>query len=278
MKKAFSLSYTSCHNDVLLSELQDAGFTGIDLGFFNDVSMLKGDVDANIHELQTILSKHNMTVFQVHLPAYNIFASSETEDTELEQHMKTSFYVMSELGVKWGAFHPMSSTNYDYDRKRAMTDNRERLKKHLETAEKLGVGIAVENLPIFPDCPQYHFFTSDNEDLIELVDSLQSDKIGVCWDTGHANLMPYNQANIMDELGERIKILHVHNNSKEMDLHLCPAIGTIPWHEVMPVLSKHNFSGDMTLEVTLYQNMLCRKEYLSLCGKSADELCKMLKA
>ena len=281
MIKSFSLPYPCVKDETLLQEIADAGFTGIDLAFFpagghypKDGLLRRDALEKNMDTFRDKMAKYGLVCNQVHFPVYDIFASSEMMDEEVEACITNTLHAMAYLGVKWGAFHPMSSTNFAYDRKRAMHDNRERLKKHLETAEKLGVGIAVENIPVFPDCPQYQFFTSVVEDHMELVDSLYSDKIGICWDFGHANLMPYDKAQVLDMMGSRVKILHIHSNYEQRDLHICPGLGTVNWDTLMPILKKHGFSGDITLEVEL-GGVPCRKEYLAYCGAVAEKLCAM---
>ena len=77
------------------------------------------------------------------------------------------------------------------------------------------------------------FYTSEYRDLIALADSFQSDKIGVCWDFGHANLMYWDQAKAIREVSSRIKCTHIHNNYKWDDNHQAPDIGNIEWPKVM---------------------------------------------
>ena len=267
------------HADVILdkeklSMFKNAGFDGIDFGF--DDFLQKEDWEDEIYKVKEAMDKMGMVCSQVHLPYYNIFESSEVYIDEKECEMKRAFKAMSILGTKWGAYHPMSSTNFDYDPKRAMHDNREKLKNYLEEASKYNVGIAVENLPVFPDCPQYNFFTSNYEDHIELVDSLDSDLIGVCWDFGHANLMKYDKAKVLDAMGERVKIVHMHNNTEMCDLHIAPCIGTVKWEDMIPILAKNKFSGALSLEVNLNLVIPQMKEaYVEFCSKAADEMLKL---
>lgn len=274
MEKVFTVESPVHQDETFLQELHDAGFTGVDLLIYPDSPLIwDGELEENAEKVRKLFAKYHLVCRQVHLPWYEIFTSSEVVDEKVETAITKSLHLMSYLGVKWGAFHPMSATNFDYDRKRAMADNLERLKKHRETAERLCVGIAVENLPVFPDCPQYHFFTSDYEDHMELIDKLDSDYIGICWDFGHANFMPYRQEDVLDILGNRVKILHTHNNFEQYDLHLSPSLGTISWENILPVLTKHGFSGDLTLEVTVPK--YCRREYLALCGAMAEKMLSM---
>ena len=258
-----------------LKMFKNAGFEGIDFqfpeNFFQDKTW-----EEKIHAIKECLDSEGLVCAQVHLPYYDLFLSSELYDDDKEYQIKSSFKCMSVLGAKWGAYHPMSSTNFDYDPKRAMHDNKEKIKNYLEEASKYNVGIAVENIPVFPDCPQYNFFLSNYEDHIELVDSFNSDLVGVCWDFGHANLMKYDKAKVLDLMGSRVKIVHMHNNTEMCDLHIAPCIGTIKWEEMIPILVKHGFEGPLSLEIN--KNIVTPQMlplYLEFCSKAADEMLKL---
>lgn len=284
MKKSINLGYLNCLDKDFLKFLKNLGFDGIDFGIGEDQSFWnEKDWDEAAYKLKETVESEGLRISQVHLPCYEIFTSSEISDEETEKHIKYTFKLMNILGTKWGAYHPMSSTNFDYDRKRAMHDNKERIKSYLEEASKYGSGIAVENIPVFPDCPQYHFFTSDLEDHIELVDSFKSPYVGVCWDFGHANLMPYDKAKVLDEIGSRIKIIHAHSNFGDCDWHLCPALGNVNWGELMPILMKNGFEENFSMEINstdkVNKGLLgdVRKSYIEFCAKAADAIIKNIK-
>ena len=91
-------------------------------------------------------------------------------------------------------------------------------------------------------------FSHNAEHLIGLVDSLNCDSIGVCWDFGHANLLFAQQQQMIRALGKRIKCTHVHNNWGVHDDHATPIYGNIKWDAVMPALAEIGYSGPLTLE------------------------------
>ena len=273
--KALSINYNTWMDGQTIEMYKKAGFDGVDLGFPVDFFEDKKWED-KVHKIKEDLDNEGMECSQIHMPFYGIFESSETYREEKEHEIMSSFKCMNILGAKWGAFHPMSSTNFEYDPKRAMVDNKEKLKRYLEEASKYNVGIAVENLPIFPDCPQYNFFTSNYEDHCELVDSFNSELIGVCWDFGHANLMPYDKAKVLDIMGDRVKIVHMHNNTEMCDMHIAPCLGTIKWEELVPILVKHNFTGAFALEINMkIVTPQMKQAYVEFCSKAADEMLKL---
>ena len=85
--------------------------------------------------------------------------------------------------------------------------------------------------------------------------------------------MKYDMAQVLDKLGDRIKITHIHDNTKMCDLHICPGIGKINWESVMPILKKHHYSGPVNLELELsYIHPEILREYLNMCSKMAGYL------
>ena len=256
-----------------LPKLKKAGFDGIDFALC-DNGFMDGNWQEKAEKVKQLLDKNGMVCAQVHLPFYGIFESSEIYDEKMERNIKNSFQAMKILDTKWGAFHPQSATNYDYDRNRSMHDNIEKLKGYLEEAAKYDVGIAVENIPVFPDCPQYNFFSANVDDHIELVDALNSPLVQICWDFGHANLMKYDMAEEIKKMGDRIKILHVHNNNGMCDWHVTPTIGTIRWEGLLKTLKHIGFDGPMNLELN-FKNLIpdeCFDRYIKYSGEDAKLL------
>lgn len=274
MKKAIQLHYYECLDLAFLKKVNEAGFDGVDFAFYQDFFTVE-DKDKTIAQTRENLDKAGLACVQTHLPFYDIFASSELFDEEMERRIHYALAAMSKLGAKWGALHPLSATNFSYDRKRALNDNMEKIKGYLETAVKYDVGIAVENIPVYPDCPQHQFFTSKAEDHCELIDRMNSPLIGACWDIGHAHLNIAEQDKIkaLRTMGKRIKILHVHNNYGNMDWHLCPAFGFIKWDEIMVALSDIGYSGYFSLESVIgRRNKEIKTAYMQFCAQAADAI------
>jgi len=277
MKKAIHVADYNCLNLAFLQKLKEHGFDGIAFEFSKAFNT-RPDKDQALNQIIENIQAAGLTCPQVHLPYYDIFASSETYDPEMEDHITYALRAMAKLGAKWGALHPMSASNFGYDRKKAMEDNIEHIKKYLETASKYNVGIAVENLPYFPDHPEAPFFSSHTEDLRELVDRIDNPLVGVCWDFGHAHV---NMTEGQDELSslktvaDKVTALHVHNNYTNVDWHLCLAFGDIKWEEVLPVLFDAGYDGYFTLESSYgRRNKTIESAYLRFTARAADIILK----
>lgn len=248
MLKSIELHHDDYANESRIASIASAGFKGLDVCLY----CMTTDRDESLRKaegLRVLMEKYGLVCAQVHLPEYGLFKSSEVVDEQTTQRLFNSFEAMRLLGCRWGAYHPRSATNFGYDSKRAMKDNLDLISMLAEKADKHGAGIAIENIPIFPDCPQYRFFSADYEEHIELVDRLNAENVGICWDFGHAHLMPYDAAKMLLKLGKRIKIVHIHDNFRTMYLHIPPFLGTIDWKKAMPALRLAGYTGPLSLEV-----------------------------
>ncbi len=131
-------------------------------------------------------------------------------------------------------------------------------------AERLGVGIAVENLaPLYPG-PET--ISANPLSLRGLVLRCNSDAVGICLDVGHAHVVAERRHTSVLALAEPIldlvTIFHAHDNlgSREaapgpalgvdplrLDLHLPPGRGTVPWRELAGAIRDHE--APVVLEV-----------------------------
>lgn len=257
-----------------LSWVKDAGFKTVCLTFWKNMC-LRDDMEDYVKSLKEELDRQEMKCMQTHLPCYDFFISSEITDEETDRAINNGVKATSILDADWAVFHPRTSLTTNYSSKAGFKDNREALKPLLETALKYGTGVAVENIPVFPDCPRYRWYSSDPDDLCELVDSFDTDKISVCWDTSHANLMSFNQAKVIKQVGKRIKATHIASNFKEQDWHLLPLFGYIDMKSIMEAFRDIGYDRDINLEVTNVVER-ARATYYKLCFESVTILKEML--
>ena len=111
---------------------------------------------------------------------------------------------------------------------------------------------------------------------------------GFCWDCGH-NLCYSPHIDMIKKFGSRLKCLHIHDNlgvtqpgniDYRDDRHYLPFDGTLDWNWFVEKLSVLNYTGPITLEVSIlgkseYQN-LSLTEYLNNAYERATKLRDML--
>ena len=249
MIKSIELHLDHIMDPTYMKKFVNSGFRFADVTVCEPKILAMPDWEDQYKRIRETMESYGVKAAQTHLYYYNILRSCESTDEETDGLIRRSVAATGIVGAKWGAFHPRSGHSFGYERKREAEENTKAINKLLDTADKYDVGIAVENIPVFPDCPQYNFFTSIPEEHIEFVDSFRCERVAACWDTGHANLMPMDQAESIRLLGNRIKILHMHDNLAQADNHSPPTTGFIRWNLIMNALRDIHFEGPLSLEV-----------------------------
>lgn len=117
-----------------------------------------------------------------------------------------------------------------------------------EYCQQKKVRIAIENL-----------FDNSYESQFDVYKQLFSrydrDFIGICYDTGHANMM--NKANpfeLFDLYPERIIFIHAHDNNGIDDQHKIPYTGGFNWKSFKIHYDMLEQKAQLTLELNYYKN------------------------
>lgn len=250
--------------EIMLEYAAKAGFKEVILGFGSSKLFHTDSYQEYIDKIKGMLDKFGLTCGQTHLPYYHLTVSSEIIDPEMELAITRCIQASADLGAKWTAYHPRTAVNHGYHRGVSMADNKAVISKYVEVGEKCGVGIAVENMPLYPaSAPYWRFFGGGWEELCELCDSIDSDKIGICWDFGHAHTAALDQGVALRDVGSRLKMTHVHDNCKNGDHHQIPALGDkmwgcIDWEKPMQALKDIHYEGSLGLELVFPPLPMCQ--------------------
>lgn len=145
------------------------------------------------------------------------------------------------LGIRWAVIH---INKYDQDPELVVSETVAYAKRLLDETGVRRTGIAIENSTSMKSI----------EDTIRIHDILKADGYDVCYclDVGHAHLnRKYDNdiPSVVRRLGNRLQMLHLHDNCRNRDLHAVPFAGTIPWEETMAALKEIGYPGDFNLEI-----------------------------
>lgn len=110
------------------------------------------------------------------------------------------------------------------------------IKTILEEAERCGIKIAIEN-------------TRQEEFFDYVLDNIQSDWLGVCYDSSHANLYSTSIYDVLNKYGDRLIALHLSDNDGCTDRHWLPYEGVINWNKLLYKLKEINYMGNLSFEV-----------------------------
>jgi sugar phosphate isomerase/epimerase len=132
---------------------------------------------------------------------------------------------------------------------------------------ELGVKLMLENM--LP-----HLLFGHISDLMYLLGEIKTPGVGICLDTGHANLAG-ELGRVIPTFSGHLKMLHVNDNKRNYDSHLPPGEGVIDWKWVTDELRYNHFEGGLILELagdehestsTILDRAVRAKEYLRGVG------------
>ena len=152
-----------------------------------------------------------------------------------------------EIGCTIAVMHPFFHTM-----SRAVTreGNLRLIEKLMPLLEKNGVKLALENIygPNYSDIG-----VSRPEDILAVIQAVDSPLVGACIDTGHANIFSLNTADMARLYGDKLFALHVNGNAGK-DEHVIP-MSMSSWCEKMDfyafsqALTDIGFDGYYNLEI-----------------------------
>ena len=223
-----------------------------------------------------------ISIIQVHGRNPGMARRSEEERSKFMRQAKESIIWAGELGAKWVVLHP-SNRKAGYRTLEALNDvkrsNLEGFLELLEVAEITGVGIAIENLPpvLHDSIPGERIFGADPYELLWLVKSIDSKRIGICLDTNHIipSIQGFDQYQAIKIIGHYLVATHISDNDGFREQHLLPFMGKIDWNAVVRGLKEIEYRGAFNLEVHFTRIPLkLRGALLSYALRLVNELIK----
>ena len=240
---------------------REIGFTTMDFvmcGMQRNETELNGDRwEFLVDRIGNEAAKLGVEFGQSHLPYYK-WKTSDPAAEGCEKNgfiiemTKRSIEISRMLGVKWAVVHPVTDHKYIVDDEKNLAYNHEIYDKYVELASKYGVGIAFENMA---DIDGNRRYGTVAKDLIQIVDSYNSEYVGACWDFGHANRVKLPQGLQIEALGKRLKATHVDDNIGQTDLHTIPYLGTVNWEDAVTALKSIGYEGDFNFELAVCKRL-----------------------
>jgi sugar phosphate isomerase/epimerase len=254
--------FTRRPQDEAFARATAAGFRTFDFNYCDRVRTLRELNDdeerAWAEGVREAAERVGVRLFQMHAPIYNAFAPGE-ESEALTRLAVRSMRTAAVLGVQWVVIHPGALPG-DWSaahRTELKARNVAFLRRLLDAGEPNGVGLAIENCTdraasrdnaagVVRDKGQMGAYP---EELLELIEACGTPLLGVCWDTGHAEVQGLDQAAALRLLGSHLKVTHIHDNDGRSDQHLLPFNGRIAWEPLMRALHDIDYRGSFSLEV-----------------------------
>lgn len=201
--------------------MADQGVTAIEIGVGAPDYFDHRD-GCQIQKLLDTLLSSGVRVHSIHAPFGPDYDVSSLDDAIHERGVDSLIDAI-ELASVMDADKVIVHASDTLNGERARRADRARgvLREMASVAAESGIVLALENLP-----PNYLGHTPD--ELLALLDGTDRGAVGVCFDSGHANLSGH-----FPEFASAILPLavttHLHDNDGTADQHLFPGSGSIDW-------------------------------------------------
>lgn len=213
------------------------------------------ELEALVRKERELVCEAGMEINQVHGPwRWPPRDHTPQERQERMEKMKRSIRATALLGCRNWVIHPVmpygiedKGTGHEQE---TWEINMAFMGRLFETAKEYGVTICLENMPM-PD-----FSIGSPSEILKFVRAVDDERFRICLDTGHVAVYEgLNPAEALRELGEAVRVLHVHDNNGREDLHYMPYFGVIDWQEFSGTLRKSGFQGVFSLETAPPQKL-----------------------
>lgn len=248
MKLATTTGDFSAYTDNQLKAIEyigKAGFKYIDYSFESDYKYSRGifgeDFYGYIEEVKNHSEKIGVKLVQAHSPMGKPLAEDSGAFVRATQKC------VEACGL-WGIENIVVHSGYTVGLtpEETFEENKKFFAPILETAEKAGVNILVEN---FNKMYKENLYWIDNApDLLKMIECVNHPRFHAVWDAGHANMQQMPQDEALRILGSHVYALHVQDNMGECDSHNAPFFGSLSLDSLMHGLKDIDYKGYFTFE------------------------------
>lgn len=186
-----------------------------------------------------------ITIESLHAPYGKENDLSACEEGKRQASVLKHLTVMKRLkifGAEKMVIHASDIINNEEENQPHLDNSLKSIEELLLSAEKLGIKLCLENMP-----PSY--LCHRVEELKQIIEKFSSPYLGVCFDTGHANIN-HELKEQLEPIKNSIFTLHVHDNDGTRDLHLQPPYGTIDWEEFIQLFENLPYHLPFIVEAT----------------------------
>lgn len=237
----------------------EAGFSCVDLSLagtegwaYNDP---EDDAKAELKKIYDELKNDGIEINQIHGPwRYPPRDFTEEDRCERLERMKRSIRMSAHMGCKRWVIHPIMPFGTEDvgtgNEEKTWEVNKAFMSELLKVAKEVGVIICFENMPFLK------LSLSSPQSIVKFVREMNDDNFKICLDTGHANVFhDMTIGEVVRLMGDKLEVLHVHDNNGKDDFHWIPATGTLDWEEFGKALVEIGFDGVFSYETEVPKNM-----------------------
>lgn len=258
--------------------LKEAGFDCVDFslnGYLDNKKVYKGDVndffDKTVEELEAYFTPHKeaaaqagIRIHQMHMP-YPLCVpngAAEINDYLWNVVAPKSLHVCKFFDCKYIVVHGFKLAKVLGSEDAAWEETEKFLRFLAAMAIELGITLCIENLYNSQGNRLVEGPCCEVQKVVKCIDKINADfgaeVLGFCLDVGHAHLVGIDIYDFITQLGDRLKVFHVHDNDGIKDLHQIPFTftkkreeeGALDWQGLLNALHEIGFDGVINFEAS----------------------------
>lgn len=267
-------AFNALGTDGGLRAIREAGFDSVDLGLDDPLFPRKDTMDENdlewlldearihafIAPIQTGLHKYHLTVTQVHAPSPYV-ARKPQETAIMQQCVRKTIALCAELGCPHMVVHPIFDGSARYPsltKAQEYEANMAFFSSLIPLLKQHHVTCCIENAYCLDwgTKKAYASACSDMHEANHYIDTLNAlageTCFGFCLDTGHLLLTGGDVCSAIELLGDRLTVLHIHDNGGYNDDHTLPFMGVCNWNRFIRGMRAVGYRGSINLEASSF--------------------------
>lgn len=222
--------------------IRQAGFSYADFslnGYLLNTSLYQSELntffDRSIQELEQFFAPHKqgaaaagVTINQTHMP-YPVYvprADKEINAYLWNQVAPKSMAVCHYLNCKYIVIHGFKLAHFLGTEESEWRETSKLIDSIAPLAKEMGITICIENLYGGVGGHIVEGPCCNAKKAVQRMEAFNekygAEVLGFCFDTGHANLIGLDFESFIMTLGDHLKVLHIHDNDGEQDLHQIP--------------------------------------------------------
>lgn len=278
----------SCPLQEDFERIKQAGFDCIDFNldrYLTNTEIYQGEINQffnqSIEKLCDYFTQYfnmaqvsELCFSQVHAPYPLYVYGKESDKDYLHMVAAKSIAVCAALHSPYLVIHPFKLVHF-LDADEEFRQNISFFKSLIPIAQKYDIKICLENLYDSFGGRLCDGVCSNPYQAVQYIDCLNEiageERFAFCFDVGHANLLGKDMYHMIQVLGKRLQVLHLHDNDGIKDLHQMPFTFTkelagdvsTDWTGVIKGLQEIAFSGVLSFETFAVLNCFPKELHTS---------------
>ena len=220
----------------LLPSIKEHGFDGIEVSLFRPVDFAAADIRRGLRE-----NALECTICSVLTGGLSIISEDAAVRCKTLSHMKDCVKAAADVGAELIAGPLYSPVGYLPGRRRTADEWNWAVECYQQLGpvlESHGVEIAIEPLNRFET-----YFLNTAEDVVALCEAIHHPRVGILFDTFHANIEEKKLGDAFRKVGPHLKHVHTCENDRGI-----PGTGHVEWNDVFEALRAMKYDRWLTIE------------------------------